>query len=124
MSFIESTVCSPLLVECNIPLVFWNGLVRIGVLFVFAVDAGQSVHVFQALVEGRGFRHFHRGRGDEREEEHENGNNRNQYPTLVHSESADNKSNDTNNHERADDKIARTRLVGNLLPSGEIRCHF
>lgn len=106
------------------PFGCWDTTVCIGVLLVCAVDAGQSVHVFQALVEGWGFRHFHRGRGDEREEEHENGNSRNQCPTLVHSESADNKSNDTNDNERTDNKIARTRLVGNLLPSGEIRCHF
>lgn len=106
------------------PFGCWDTTVCIGVLLVCAVDTGQSVHVFQALTEGRGLRHSHRGRGDEREEEHENGNNRNQYPTLVHSESADNKSNDTNDNESTDNKIARTRLVGNLPPSGEIRCHF
>lgn len=99
-------------------------LASTGVCLVGAVDAGQSVHVFQALAEGRGFWHFHGGRGDEREEEHENGNSRNQYPTLVHSESADNKGNDTNDNERTDDEIARARLVGNLLPSGKIRRHF
>ena len=37
------------------PFGCWDTTVCIGVLLVCAVDAGQSVHVFQALVEGRAF---------------------------------------------------------------------
>ena len=124
MSFIESTVYSPRLAECIIPLVV-GILLSVSEYSLCVQLMLDSPYTYSKLwLRDGAFGIFHRGRGDEREEEHENGNSRNQCPTLVHSESADNKSNDTNDNERTDNKIARTRLVGNLLPSGEIRCHF